>query len=346
MSAPEFVPKSARFLVTGSNGFIGVRVVQTLLEQGYFRIRCFTRPSSRCAKLQELIARFPDAEIELVAGDLIARGDCDRAAKDVAVIIHLAAGFEKSFAGAFMNSALATRNLLDSFCQLGLPCRFVNVSSFAVYSNLALRRGELLTEDCPLETASQERCDAYGFGKLKQEELVRQYGRERGLPWVILRPGAVFGPGKKDLSGRVGINTFGFFLHLGGGNQIPLTYVDNCAEAIVLAALTPGIDGEVFNVVDDELWTSRQLFRAYKQKVKTFSISIPYFLTATFCRWWERYARKSQYQVPAIFNRRRCSAEWKGNCYSNAKLKQKLGWQPRVKMSDAVASYLSQFDGV
>ena len=58
---------------------------------------------------------------------------------------------------------------------------------------------------------------------------------------------------------------FGIFLHLGGSNPIPFTYVDNCADAIVLAGLTPGVDGEVFNVVDDNLPTSRQFLRLYKQ---------------------------------------------------------------------------------
>ena len=72
-----------------------------------------------------------------------------------------------------MNSALATRNLMNAFLEQGQPKRFVNVSSFAVYSNLSLKRGALLDETSPLEDASQERFDAYGFGKLKQEELVR-----------------------------------------------------------------------------------------------------------------------------------------------------------------------------
>ena len=101
-----------------------------------------------------------------------------------------------------MNSALATRNLMDAFLELGEPKRFVNVSSFAVYSNLTLERGALLDETCPLEDAPQERFDAYGFGKLKQEELVREYGQTKRLPYVIVRPGAVFGPGKPGLSGR------------------------------------------------------------------------------------------------------------------------------------------------
>src|SRR5207249_6886794 len=181
--------------------------------------------------------------------------ECERATAGVSVIYHLAAGFDKSFAGAFMNSALATRNLMNAFLDHGRPTRFVNVSSFAVYSNLTMKRGALLDETSPLETAPQERYDAYAYGKLKQEELVREYGVTRGLPYVILRPGTVFGPGKRDLTGRIGIDTFGFFIHVGGSNLLPLTFVDNCAEAIVLGGLVPGVDGEIFNVVDDELRT-------------------------------------------------------------------------------------------
>ena len=105
---------------------------------------------------------------------------------------------------------------------------------------LSLKPGALLDETCPLEDAPQERFDAYSFGKLKQEEIVREYGRNIQLPYVILRPGYVFGPGKRELSGRIGIRAFGIFLHVNGSNLLPLTFVDNCAEAIVLAGLKAG----------------------------------------------------------------------------------------------------------
>src|SRR6516225_4066879 len=162
-----------RFLVTGSNGFIGAKVVEILLEYGFTNLRCFVRPSSRLARLQEVLSRFSGCKaVELISGDLLSRNDCRKAAEGVSTIYHLAAGFDKSFAGAFMNSALTTRNLMDAFLELGKSKRFVSVSSFAVYSNLTLDRGDQLDETCPVEDAPQERFDAYGFGKLKQEELV------------------------------------------------------------------------------------------------------------------------------------------------------------------------------
>jgi 2-alkyl-3-oxoalkanoate reductase len=343
VSGTYIISQDERILVTGSNGFIGARVVQILREYGFKNIRCFVRPSSRLSRLESFLSEPGAGNVELVKGDLLSRDDCVRAADGVAVVLHLAAGMEKSFAGAFMNSALATRNLIEAFLKYGQPRRFVNVSSFAVYSNLHLKRGAMLDETCPLEDAPHERCDAYGFGKLKQEELVRQYGDQHKLPYVILRPGAVFGPGKRELSGRVGIGTFGFFIHLGGSNYLPLTFVDNCAEAIVLAGLIPGVDGEVFNVVDDELLTSRQFMRAYRKRTGSFAVSIPYPLTSALCLLWNKYAKWSEYQLPPVFNRRRCSAEWKGNRYSNQKLKDRLGWRPRVNMDKAVEAFLDQF---
>ncbi len=338
------ISKDDKVLVTGSSGFIGARVVECLLNYGFTNIRCFVRPSSRLEGLQTVLKKFlTPPTVEFVRGDLLSRDDCKMAAEGVSVILHLAAGFEKSFAGAYMNSALATRNLLDGFLDYGKAQRFVNVSSFAVYSNLKMKRGALLDETCELEDRPQERYDAYGFGKLKQEEIVREYGQKRSLPYVIVRPGAVFGPGKRDLSGRVGINTFGFFVHLGRANELPLTYVDNCAEAIVLAGLTPEIDGEIFNVVDDERMSSRKFLAAYKGAKRSFSISVPYPIAYAFCSLWEDYSKRTRGQLPPVFNRRRCAAEWKGNRYSNEKLHRLLGWTPKVKMAEAVHSFLSQY---
>jgi nucleoside-diphosphate-sugar epimerase len=331
--------------VTGSNGFIGAKVVETLLEYGFSNVRCLVRPCSRLERLKESLTRFSAGkDVKLVTGDLLSSDDCRKAAAGASLIYHLAAGFDKSFAGAFMNSALATRNLLDAFLQYGRPKRFVNVSSFAVYSSIHLKHGELQDESCPLEDASEERFDAYGFGKLKQEEVVREYGSRYNLPYVILRPGYVFGPGKRDLSGRVGINTFGFFIQVNGSNLLPLSFVDNCTEAIVLGGVKPGVEGEVFNVVDDELLSGRQFLKAYNKKVGGFSVRIPYVVAYLLCVLWEKYSKWSKNQLPPAFNPRRCAAEWKGNRYSNRKLREQLGWRPRVPMKQAMELFLAQFE--
>ena len=156
----------------------------------------------------------------------------------------------------------------------------------------------------------------------------------------MVRPGSVYGAGNSEIAGRVGIGTFGVFLHLGGSNTIPFTYVENCAEAIVLAGLVKGVDGEVFNVVDDDLPSSRQFLRQYKKNVRRFkSVYVPHVVSHALCYLWEKYSEWSKGQLPPAFNRRRWYADWKKTRYSNEKLKLRLGWVPKVSTEEGLRRY-------
>ncbi|MGB2715283.1 MAG: NAD(P)-dependent oxidoreductase [Vicinamibacterales bacterium] len=331
-----------RLLVTGATGFIGSRVVASLLERGFRNIRCFARPSSDRRRLEELAVRYPDGRLEFITGNLLSREDCVAAARDVTVVYHLAAGTgQKSFPDAFMNSVVTTRNLIEASVAQKSLRRLVTVSSFAVYANGG-RHGHVLDETCPLESQPELRGEAYCFAKVRQEELVAEYGRTSELPYVIVRPGYVYGPGKQYISDRVGIDTFGVFLHLGGGNTLPLTYVDNCADAIAMAGLTKGIEGGAFNVVDDDLPSSRQFLREYKRAVRRFpSIYVPHAVSYALCRLWEGYSRWSMGQLPPAFNRRRWDAYWKKTAYSNSRLKTRVGWTPRVSTTEGLRRFFS-----
>jgi nucleoside-diphosphate-sugar epimerase len=340
MEKDTIIDFNEKILVTGANGFIGSRVVQTLLEYGATNVRCFVRPTSQMSALGKVIKEFPNASIDVIEGNLLLPNDCSRATEGISVIFHLAAGIEKTFPGSFLNSVVTTRNLLESTLHDKCLKRFLNVSSFAVYSNLKIARGGLLDETCAVEDEPVKRYEPYVFAKLKQDELVMEYGKKYNIPYVIVRPGAVYGPGKSQLTARVGIDTFGMFFHLGGSNRVPLSYVDNCAEAMVLAGIIKGINGEIFNIVDDDLPKSRTFLAMYKKNAVRFkSLYIPYRVFYFCCYLWEQYSKWSEGQLPPVFNRRRCAAYWKGNQYSNAKLKKLLGWKPRVSFQEAANRY-------
>ena len=331
-------------LITGAAGFIGSRVVGVLLNYGFTNLRCLVRGSSNLTGLNKTVSSSNRNQIQLIKGNLLSREDCEKATEDISVVFHLAAGTEKTFPGCYMNSVVATRNLLDSVLENGSLKRFVNVSSIAVYSNRD--KGGVLDETCQMDADPVLRHEAYVYGKVKQDELVLDYARRFDLPVVIMRPGEVFGPGKRKISGRVGIDTFGIFLHLGGRNQIPLTYVDNCAEAIFLAGVKKGVDGGVFNIVDDDLPTSRKFLRMYKKKVGRFrSLYIPYRMSYFLCYLWERYSTWSNGQLPPVFNRKSCIADWKGVKYSNRKIREKLGWTPKIPMNEALNRYFDYMKG-
>lgn len=304
-------------------------------------MRCLVRSRGRCASLTALEDEF-GVTLEYVYGNLLSRATCLAAAEDAALVYHLAVGVDKTFPGCILNTVVTTRNLLDAIAANRAIRRFVNVSSLAVYSNEQLRRRALLDERCPVESDLIGRHDPYAYAKAKQDEVVRAFARSIRLPYVIVRPGVTFGPGKSRIPGRVGIDTFGVFLHLGHRNRMPLTYVDNCAEAIALAGLVANIEGEEFNIVDDDLPTSREFLRSYKSEMGRFlSIPVPYVAFYGFCFLWEKYSSWSHGQLPPAFNRKTCAAYFKGNVYSNEKAKMRLHWRPRVGMTEAIARYLA-----
>jgi nucleoside-diphosphate-sugar epimerase len=333
-----------RVLVTGAAGFIGLRLVETLLDHGFGKVRCLVRSARKATKLQAVVdGRGDGAQLEVVQGNLLLPEDCLAATRDVAVIFHLAAGRgEKSFPDAFANSVVTTRNLLEASRKHGCLRRFVNVSSFAVYTNVNKPSRRLVDETCAVHANPERLGDAYTFAKVKQDEIVTEYGRRFGTPYVIVRPGWVYGPGNEAITGRVGMKMLGVFLHLGGSNTIPLAYVDNCAEAIVLAGLTKGVDGQVFNVVDDDLRSSRQLLSSYKQNVKPFrSLYVPHAVSYAVCYLWERYSKWSEGQLPPVYNRVLWRSFWKKTRYSNQKLKTRLGWTQKVTTEDALVRYFA-----
>jgi nucleoside-diphosphate-sugar epimerase len=317
-------------------------VVEGLLDHGFRNLICFARPSSQLARIEAIVRRRPTgAQIEVLKGNLLSRQDCENARKDVALIFHLAAGIgEKSYPDAFMNSVVTTRNLLDASLRYGHLRRFVLVSSFSVYTNRRKPRWRRLDELCPVEEHSELRGEAYCFAKVRQEQIVSVYGQNFGVPYVVVRPGSVYGEGKGEIVGRVGIGTFGLFLHLGGSNTIPFTYVDNCAEAIILAGLVKGVDGEIFNIVDDDLPSSREFLRMYKKNVRRFkSVYVPHVVSHALCFLWEKCSQWSRGQLPPAFNRRRWHADWKKTRYSNEKLKAKLGWTQKVPTAEGLRRY-------
>jgi nucleoside-diphosphate-sugar epimerase len=333
-----------KILVTGAGGFLGKRLVERLLAHGQLDVRAMLRDRSKGAALEAIAVSYPAARVELFGANLKNPAEVAAALEGVGLVIHAAAALKGSPAEMFLDSVVASRSLLEGVAAMepALRPRIVLVSSFGAMGVASLERGALVDETVPLETRPGER-DVYSHTKLRQEQLFWEYREKLGFELVVLRPGVIYGPGSGHFSTRVGLSLFGRFMHLGGSNLLPLTYVENCAEAIVVAALAPIAAGEVYNVVDDQLLTSRQYLQLYQQKVKRLkTIPVPYWLLQWGSGVVERYSTRSRGQLPAIFTPYKTRAMWGGNRFSNAKLKR-LGWQPIVSTAEGLERSFAAF---
>ncbi len=318
-----------KVLVTGSNGFIGRALVQRLMTEPDVTVRALVRPGSSHEILKTLQQTYGPERLEIFRGALTNAREIAPALNGIETVYHLAAGMNGAPADLFQNTVVASKRLLEALVSCRPLPKVVLVSSMAVYGIAHLRWRKMLTEDASLETQPQQR-DLYAYAKLRQEQLFRSYQTQHQFPLVVLRPGVVYGPGGPALPRRIGLPIMGLFFHLGGNNLLPLSFVDNCADAICVAGKTPQAVGETFNVLDDELVTCKYYLKQYKKNVAPLrSITLPYALTSLLSHCIQRYHVYSQGQLPAFLTPYKTANAWKGMRFSNQKLKS-LGWQPVV----------------
>jgi nucleoside-diphosphate-sugar epimerase len=337
-----------KLLVTGAGGFLGTAVVERLLAHGNTDIRCNLRRRINIPELDALSRRYPQAKLEYCFGNLKYRDDAARAVEGVELIFHLAAGKKGAAADLFYDSVVASRNLLDAAADRR-PMRIVLVSSFGVYGFAGLGRGVRVTEGTPLERHPEWR-DPYSHAKLRQEQLFWEYQQRSGFDLVVLRPGVIYGPGGSHFSNRVGLMIGKWLVNLGRSNLLPLTYVENCAEAVVVAGTHQGAAGQVYNVHDEDLPTCREYLRAYEKSVSNIrSISVPYFGLQLLSRMLAKYHRYSKGQLPAILTPYKAENLWRGNRFDNSKLRS-IGWKQLVSTAEGLrrsfAAFRAELDAI
>ncbi|MEY4765238.1 MAG: hypothetical protein RI907_1911 [Pseudomonadota bacterium] len=329
-----------KVLVTGAGGFLGRRIVDSLLRMGVQHVCVHVRQAPPKGMVEALREQYPGAQIEVAQANLLSKGTLPALVQGADVVVHAAAGMKGAAADMFANTVLATRNLLDAVGEAGVR-RVVLISSFAVYKASVLKAGQVLDERVPLEETGVAR-GSYGYAKTRQEQMFNEYQRRYGFESVVLRPGVIYGPGGGALSSRVGIRAMGLFVSLGGKALLPLTYVDNCADAVASAVLHAPA-GSAFSVVDDDLPTCAQYLKRYRQEVEPLRcLPVPYWAFHWGSTLLGRYHRKSKGQLPAVFTPYVVESMYRPIRYSNAAL-QAIGWKQRVSTREGLERAFAAF---
>ena len=155
---------------------------------------------------------------------------------------------------------------------------------------------------------------------------------------MVLRPGILYGRSNpnRGFPSRIGILVGRVLLVLGGGNPLPLSHVENCAAAVVLAGQEERASGHSYNVLDDDSPTAVEYLREYERHVKKVaSISIPFTVAMLLSRVVQKYHLKTHGQIPAVLKPYETSAMWKGHHFDNQKIKN-LGWRQVVPTEEAL----------
>jgi 2-alkyl-3-oxoalkanoate reductase len=310
-----------RVLVTGATGFLGRRVVTALLDRGH-DVRVLVRPATDMERMTWA------SRVEVVRGDLRAPGDLQPVLEEVDCVVHLAAVVAGSDEARFAGTVRGTENLLAAMAPSNVR-RLVLASSFSVYDGMRCRG--TLDEKSPLEKRLYDR-DSYAVAKIWQERIVRRFAETHDKELAVLRPGFIWGERNRWCE-AAGIVFGRWYVVNGPLRRLPLTHVENCAEAFALAADSPHAKGKTFNIVDGpgvRAWTFVGDYT--RQMGKGRRIPIPYhagFLVAIAAKLVSKVLFGEKGKLPGVLLPRRHRARFYPLRFSAKKAMQELGWHPR-----------------
>lgn len=255
------MPKlDGKVLITGASGFIGSRLRDELLAAGsdVVAIRRPGSPPSKAGRSVEAdYASVPDLE-RIISAE---RPD---------YVLHVA-GVTKgnSYEDFRLGNVMPTRNLLTAVRQEHPDAkRFVLVSSLASYGPSATSAPHR-EEDPPTPI------EHYGQSKLEAERVVEE--ESAGVPWTIVRPSAVYGPGDVDYFNLFKSAMRGWNVYFGNRDRcMSMIYVDDCVRGVLLAAQHENSVGKGYFLTSDNQVTWEQfqseVVRVVDRSVRTVDL--------------------------------------------------------------------------
>lgn len=316
-----------KVLITGATGFLGSRLVSALAARGD-SVRALCRGTGKENRLQE-------ANVDILRGDLNDRESLRRAIAGADVVCHAAAAMSGSWREYAETTVRGTEWMLELSQEAGVK-RFVHISSVTVYRTGGLGKGSLIDETCP-QDPDPERRGPYAHSKIAAEKQAYRY-LQQGLPVVVIRPGIIYGPGGRVMHPNVGFFlTKKLFLLVGGGdNPLPLTYVDNAVDGILLAISADKAVGQIYNLVDGDAINQKEFLDRYRAaadgRFVTLSLPLPLLIAgATMARRLNRFGISSIVTTDYGFK-----AQYANIRFDAAKARRELGWQPRITMEEGL----------
>ena len=254
---------SGTALITGASGFIGRRLRDALLERGVDVVAVRRASSPEPSAGRSVVADYADLE-GLKA--IVAEQKPD-------YVFHVAGATKGRSYGDFTRAnVMPTSNLITALEEKNPGvCRFVLVSSLASYGPSQVERPHC--EDDP-----REPIEFYGKSKLEAEQAVEASER---IPWTIVRPGGVYGPGDVDYFNLFKSVAKGVNVYFGNRSRLfSAIYVDDCVRAILDAAGSEAAARRGYFLCDGHpiSWQQFQelIIETSERKVRT--IDLPEFL--------------------------------------------------------------------
>jgi len=314
-------------LVTGGNGFVGRYLVPALQDRGD-RVRVLALPTENTSWLEE-------RGVVVHRGDIRLADTLQSPMRGVDGVLNLAGmmGVWRPMRDYYAVNVTGAENVCRAARAEGVG-RVVHVSSWTVYG---MGLGRLVREDHPLRPLREP----YAITKASGDMAVQRMIAADHLPAVIIRPGTIFGPGDQLNFGRTADRLrSGKRVIVGSGNNaLPLVYVSDVVQGLLLALDQSQAVGQAYNISNDQSLTQRQFLEAIARETGLTPprLRIPYPALYATAYVSERLAMLTRSQRDPLVTRHGIALFGTDNRHAIDKARQELGYAPRVDLPEGVS---------
>jgi nucleoside-diphosphate-sugar epimerase len=319
--------KAKNILVTGAGGFLGCHMANYLAKRGH--------------RVDGMDIHFPDTPVDgrtplfnVVEGDFRNWELTRDTLQDKDVVFH--------FASAHLQISLdeseywdinvhGLRKLLEEAHDCGIQ-RFIHVSSVGAYGKLASIPAD---ENTPCHPQS-----IYGETKLAGEQEVISFGRDSGLPYVILRPAWIYGLGCPRTAKLHRMLKKKRFIMIGkGANKRHPMYIKDMLEAFRLAMERNEALGEIMIIGGDRIITTRELVDTFSSTLNLPGplVTLPYPVGVAIATVAETLFGLIRKEPP--ISRRTLEFFDTDNGFDISKSKRILNFSPKYSLQEGLKDY-------
>lgn len=318
-----------KVLITGASGFVGYHLIAQAIAAGYTVVAAVRRSSAvdHLKAFDITYTHLNYADVDALRKNILDHG--------YDYIIH-ASGTTKAKTLADYNlvNAEYSRNL--ALASIGTPVKkFVFVSSLAAIGPLTNVEGFITTSQSPMPVTS------YGASKLQAEQYLKAID---GLPLLVIRPTAVYGPREKDIFILFTSINKGLEPYIGRfDQQLSFVYVKDLAAVIILA-LASTLTHQSYNISDGQGYDRYALTNYAKAQLskKTFKFHIPLPIVRFLATVLDTLYANSK-ATPALNKEKLAELTAVNWVCDIEKAKMELGYQPKYNLKAGITETMKWY---
>lgn len=318
-----------RILITGATGFIGGHLVEQAKQAG-FEVYIALRRESNRERATALGARIVllDYADEAQMKQAIAE-HCTNHEPAWHYVIHNAGITKAKHPSEFAEvNAEHTRRLCRALCSSAcLPERFILMSSLSSYG--------IPEGDAPIRASDRQRPNtAYGKSKM----LAEQYVEQSGLPFTILLPTGVYGPGDEDYLLAIKSIKQGVNVMSGLSPQIlSFVYGEDVARAALMLLARAEAEGERYIISDGATYTDQEfglLSQEFLGRQRCLHLRVPLALLWCICQLGSFWTAMSSHTTPLNRDKYLILAQRSWRCDASPLFH--LGFRPKYSLREGL----------